>query len=127
MSAINFNNEVRFVFEVHDFSATRKFYEQVLNLAAIKEWDHGDPFGKGVVYKIGNLNLEFLESETVSVVNKAYLYIEVEEVEALWQKLKDNKAVKVLQKLEVQPWKHLNFCVEDFNGLELKFFKYLPE
>lgn len=122
-----FNNEVRFVFQVKNFSQTRRFYEEVLNLEVVKEWDHGKPFGKGVVYKIGDLNLEFLESDETSIMNKAYLYIEVQEIEALWQELKDNKAVKVIQELEVQPWQHVNFCIKDFNGLELKFFKNLSD
>lgn len=121
---IQFNNEIRIVIYSALFHETRRFYEQILQLKVVSDWDHGD--GKlGVVYEIGNTYLEILQAE-ISVeeiqqtTNNFYLYLKVMNVDELWNKLR--MCAPVVDQIHTQTWGHRNFSICDPNGYKLKFF-----
>ena len=116
---IEFKDEVRVVLISSRYSETRQFYEEILNLKVLKDWDHGE--GRlGVVYAIGNTCLEILQGPARSTSADFYIYIKVEDVDKLWERLQNR--VLVEDSIMTQPWGHRNFSVRDPDGYKLKFF-----
>src|SRR3989344_1323488 len=116
---LNFKEELRIVFVVNNYEQTRTFYEIILGLPVFNEWDRtkGD---RGVIYTLGNTLLEILEGEQAPVSEGFYVYVEVKDVDVLWQKL--SPAVEVIDQITPRPWGHRNFSVKDPNGFKIKFF-----
>lgn len=120
---IDFDDEVRVVFYTQGFEHTRDFYEKILALPVIKSWNHS---GKnGIVYGLGNMFIEFLESDTAPKSYDSYLYIKVKNIDSLYRKIKENNANSILQDIQIQEWGHRNFVIEDNNGIKMKFFEEL--
>lgn len=61
------SGEIRILLYSLLFAETRQFYEGILNLEIVKEWDHGNN-SLGVVYKIGAAYLEILHRAVAPVV-----------------------------------------------------------
>jgi catechol 2,3-dioxygenase-like lactoylglutathione lyase family enzyme len=116
---IEFKDEVRIVLISKQYSETRQFYEEILNLRVLKEWDHGE--GRlGVVYAIGNTCLEILQGPASSIIADFYIYIKVGDIDKLWEVLQNR--VSIEDSIMTQPWGHRNFSIRDPNGYKLKFF-----
>ncbi len=116
---LTFQGETRVVLYSAQFAESRRFYEQILKLKIISEWDHGG--GQlGVIYALGNTYLEVLQGSRDAHADDFYLYSRVENVQELWNGLRDK--VEVIDTLQTQPWGHTNFSIKDPNGYKLKFF-----
>ena len=121
---ISHTDEVRVVIFSSRFAESRKFYEKDLGLNIVKEWDHG--CGElGVVYTVGGVLLEMLQSTSLPPNDSFYLYIKVEDVEELWRHLSGKIGLDKIEDLQTQPWGHRNFSIRDPNGYRLKFFSEL--
>lgn len=55
-----------------------------------------------------------------------YLTIEVDEVDSLYEKLK-NKGVPIKIELRDEPWGDRHFAIEDPNGIGIDIVKYSPQ
>jgi predicted enzyme related to lactoylglutathione lyase len=115
--------ETRFCVHIHAYDKTRAFYDQVLSWAVYSEWNRAAD-DRGVVYQAGSLLLEFLLSEPDKATRfdpSFYLYIEVDGLDALHDKLRANGCI--CSDIRDYPWGHSSFTVQDPAGLTLKFFK----
>jgi len=115
--------EARFCAHIHAYDQTRMFYDQVLGWAIYSEWDRSAD-DRGVVYQAGSLLLEFLLSESSAATRfdpSFYLYIEVDDLNLLYDKLQANGCM--CAGIRDYPWGHSSFTVQDPAGLTLKFFK----
>ncbi len=117
--SLDFQEEVRIVLQVRDYQRTRSFYEGVLGLEVLSQWDR-DATDKGVVYRLGAAQLEVLLGDRSPVSRGVYAYVEVKDVDALWDRI--SRQVKVGESITTRPWGHRNFSVLDPNGFTIKFF-----
>ena len=121
----DFQNDSRIVFHTSLFNETRTFYEGILGVPILSEWDHGKVYKKGVVYRIGNLNVEFLEvdDKDKTTCNNAYLYIEIDDTPTLKTlRIMLCKIDKGVTTIESFPWGHTSFKSADPNNINLKFY-----
>ena len=116
--------EIRFCFHVTDskYIACRDFYEKLLGWSVSREWNRG-PSDQGVVFCVGAVHLELLRggaSEATRCDPSFYLYIENENLVALWTDLQALGCVP--SKRMRHPWGHESFVVFDPAGFKLEFF-----
>ncbi|MGF7229672.1 MAG: VOC family protein [Candidatus Saccharibacteria bacterium] len=103
-----------------DFAKARAFYEQTLGFVVINEWDRGE-HDRGVMLQVGPAIIELLTPETnYTPVAGADLSLEVPDVRALWQDLKDRTDVVFV--LRDNDWGDSSFCVNDPERFEITFF-----
>ncbi len=122
MTPLYFSDELRIVFRVRKYDQAREFYEQTLGLSVLNEWNRSDS-DRGVVYALGRAQLEILKADTDPIAEGTYTYIEVTDVDALWESLAGK--VEVIDPIATQEWRHRNFSIRDPNGFKLKFFTKL--
>ena len=116
---VKFKEESRIVFIVKEYQRTRDFYEKTVGLCIVSEWDRtkGD---RGVVYQLGSTHLEILEGDISPLTQGFYVYLEVEDIDALWERL--SGTVEIVDAIGTRPWGHRNFSIKDPNGFTIKFF-----
>ena len=100
------------------------FYENILGLKIQSSWQEDHSIGK--MYDLGNSGsievVKFLKTEKkYNPENGANISLEVENIESLWEGLKDKAAV--LSPLKNYPWKESSFSIIDPEGLEIGFYK----
>ncbi|HRH94101.1 MAG TPA: VOC family protein [Candidatus Peribacteria bacterium] len=119
-----FKDEVRIVFMTTVYEKMRMFYERTLGLRVLDEWDAPEEHNRGVVYDLNGTQLEILEATDAPVILGSYTYIEVADVNELWERL--SSTVQIAEPIADRPWKHRNFSIKDPGGFTLKFFSKLP-
>jgi uncharacterized glyoxalase superfamily protein PhnB len=72
------------------------------------------------VFGLGKTRLEILESRDEPVSEGFYVYVEVDDVNKLWNKLSKTEAIA--DPIATRPWKHRNFSIKDPAGYKVKFF-----
>lgn len=118
----NFQGEIRLVFETSQYDIIKEFYTNIIRLPIFKEFDHG-LYQRGVVFKINQTLIEFLEkkeTETKNNSNYKYMYIEVSKVNEFYKIIKDQ--IPILEDLQTYPWGHTSFSISDPDKNKLKFF-----
>lgn len=115
-----FKYDCRIVFFINNYEETYTFYQKIIGAKIYREWNHSGNNGKGVVFELGAMKIEFLESLKTTKPNNSYLYIEVDNVDDYYNNLQNK--VKILEDIDSKPWKHRNFTIEDNNGIKLKFY-----
>ena len=116
---LNIGGPSRAVFVIKSFDKCRKFYEGFLGLPIDSEWNRG-PGDRGVVYEVGTTHLELLEGDHDQTDDGVYLYIPVEDVDAVWAWLAS--AAEVVVPIATHIWGHRNFMIRDPAGVKLKFY-----
>ncbi len=118
-SLLRSTGELRIVHLTDAFDATRAFYEKTLQLVILSEWGRGEG-DRGIIYALKDTQLEILEGPPSAPSESFYVYIEVEDIDALHAEL--SKTCEIVDPLTTRPWKHRNFSIRDPGGLKLKFF-----
>lgn len=104
----------------NDFALVRDFYETYLRLPVVNEWDRGND-DKGVMFNVGGTVLELLSPENrYKPLAGADLSLEVPNVHALWEQMKDND--RIVHPIRDNPWGDTSFCIADPEGFEITFF-----
>lgn len=111
----------------------RKFYEEILGMNAVREWDRGSN-DRGVLLSPGDLSgnalIEIIQLNDVAVPNapapmNIELSLEVEDVNAVYEHLKKHK-MPIARKLMEDPWGHSSFGLDDPEGLRLWVYQVHP-
>lgn len=103
-----------------NFTKVRAFYEQVLGFAVINEWDRGEQ-DRGTMFQVGLAIIEILTPERdYKQVAGVDLSLEVPDVRAFWQEIKDK--TDVVFALRDNDWGDSSFCIKDPEGFEITFF-----
>ncbi len=121
---LTFKGNSRFVIIVKDYDACRCFYEEIINLEITQEWNRSAE-DKGVVYTLGNIELEILQGQTNPNSENTYLYIQIENADAFYAKIKTSE--DIITPIENQTWNHRNFMIKDPVGTKLKFFEVIEK
>lgn len=104
----------------NDFDLVRNFYENELGFTVTNSWDRGDR-DKGVMFDVGGTTLELLSPETeYRPITGCDLSFEVDDVNRLWNKMKDNSDVR--HELRHNNWGDTSFRIADPEGFEISFF-----
>ncbi|HSX31140.1 MAG TPA: VOC family protein [Candidatus Saccharimonadales bacterium] len=104
--------------EVSDLARSKQFYEQVLGF---EPGEYYEPT-KWQPYNFGNQYLAIREVETLKPRGSLDITnFEVEDVEALWEKVKD--AATVVEPLAPTPYGTYKFVVADPDGYRLGFVR----
>jgi catechol 2,3-dioxygenase-like lactoylglutathione lyase family enzyme len=120
---IEFQGNSRICYTVQNYDECLSFYEDTLCLKAVNQWDRSAD-DKGVVYLVGQIELELLKGNTNPTANNGeYLYIQVKNVNDVYAKLKD--VAPVITPISDQTWGHRNFMIKDPAGIALKFFSLI--
>jgi len=123
------NPQFRFAYFSPKYEETLTFYRDGLELTVISAWDRS-PDDRGTVFAAASGMIEVLalpssgESEHLwdgRPPQGAFMVIEVENVEALYQ-IAVERGLPIQEALKEQPWGHRGFCVRDPNGLTIYFF-----
>ncbi len=106
------------------FDKCREFYEQVMGLPIIWEWNRLEanhaPTARGVVYSLLPIHIELLHGKPVAPGSSMSLSIQVRDVEVLWPFL--STRAPVVEALATQEWGHRSFAINDPAGTKLQFF-----
>ncbi|WP_339192909.1 VOC family protein [Aeribacillus sp. FSL K6-8210] len=103
---------------VSDLQRAVKWYEDVLGFKVTDTWPPEKPnyaqfeLGEGAIFSI---------MEDPNVPSHGRFNFNVEDVEGLWERLKDN--VDVVEELFDTPWGSKKFTIRDLDGNELGFVK----
>ena len=116
---LNFKGNSRVAISVKDYDECLSFYQDVLDLKIIKSWNRSET-DQGIVYQLDQIHLELLKGDENPPPNGAYLYIELKDVDELYNQIKDK--VDIVLPIKDQPWGHRNFSIKDPAGNILKFF-----
>jgi ribosomal protein S18 acetylase RimI-like enzyme len=106
------------IFAVADVEATIAFYKDVLGFDSSWTWD--DPPTFGSASKGGVAVMFCLQPELASKVRGHQHWINVEEVDELYQFHRDRNA-PIISEIKDQPWGAREYVVEDLNGYYLRF------
>ncbi len=125
MTSKNKMPESRFGYTTNLYTETISFYKNILQLEIYNSWDRG-PNDKGTIFKSPNGAglLEIEEGETVPVITGATLYIEVENIDQLYE-MAVKQAISIIQPIKNTSFGHRNFKFEDPNKLVIGLFEYL--
>lgn len=117
--------ESRFGYSTPLYAETIAFYKNVLQIEVYSSWDRG-AYDRGTIFKSPNGAglLEIEEGRTVPVISNASLYIEVENIEQLYEKAV-KQGIQVIQPITNTSFGHRSFKFEDPNKLVIGFFEYL--
>ena len=102
------------------FDALKGFYANYLGFPIIAEWDHPP---RGMTLNAGSAVIEILISRAVAPAKPegASLSLDVDDVWALWEKIKDNREV-INYELRDNSWGDTAFGILDPEGLQISFF-----
>lgn len=125
MNVKNRMPESRFGYSTPLYAETIRFYKDVLQLEVYNSWDRG-AFDRGTIFKSPNGAglLEIEEGRTVPVITNASIYIEVENIEQLYEKAVQ-QGIQMIQPITDTSFGHRSFKFEDPNKLVIGFFEYL--
>ncbi|MCA9349136.1 VOC family protein [Candidatus Saccharibacteria bacterium] len=104
-----------------DYYRQRNYYLNTLGFKITHEWDRQD--SKGVMFQIGGATLEFMwpvEEGLKDIATGSGLSLEVEDVDSLYLKLKDD--VSIGHELRNNPWGDRSFGIIDPEGYNISFF-----
>lgn len=110
------------------FNEMCAFYGVMLGRPVTRQWDDTeDDGGRGRIFGFGDGRIEVMEgpADSVDPVSGVFLSIEVDDVDALHERLVA-AGVRVVEPLADQPWGHRNLAVLDPSGLKLVFFHWRP-
>ncbi len=124
MAVKNKISESRFGYTTNLYAETISFYKNILQLEIYNSWDRGAN-DKGTIFKSPNGSglLEIEEGETVPVISGASLYIEVDNIDKLYD-MAVKQAVRIIQPIQNTSFGHRNFKFEDPNKLVIGLFEY---
>ncbi len=113
-------HEFRLKLYPKDFAKSRQFYGEILGFEQFHSWDRGTN-DQGAMFRVGNTTLELLtpEGEHQPYAGTG-LSLEVEDVTALYRKLKDACALE--HELRHNQWGDTSFGIYDPEGLQISFF-----
>ncbi len=100
---------------VSDVQKTVEYYRDVLGFEILWLWQ--DP-PKHAAVRRGAAEIHFFRGATK--VHNAYVYLKVQEIDALHADLTEKK-VPELTPLKSKPWGMKEFDLHDLNGLQLRF------
>ena len=125
MTSNNRMPESRFGYTTNLYAETISFYKNIMQLEIYNSCDRV-PNDKGTIFKspngVGLLEIE--EGEKVPVITGSSLYIEVENIEQLYE-MAVKQAVRIIQPIQNTSFGHRNFKFEDPNKLIIGLFEYL--
>lgn len=104
-----------------DYSTEKEFYESILKFTIEHEWNRED--SKGVMFRVGETILELLwpaEGGIIHMPTGSGLSIEVEDVDTLYNELKDT--VTVRHELRNNPWGDRSFGIYTPGNYQISFF-----
>lgn len=102
-----------------DFYAVKDFYETVLGFPILNSWD--EPNNNGVMFDTGVAIIELLTPKDGYVpIKGSNVSLKVEDVWALWEKLKDHP--NITKPLNLRPWGDMSFRIVDPEGFQISFF-----
>ena len=104
-----------------DFYKVKEFYEKVLGYPIVDGWD--SPEDKGAMFDTGAAIIEVMTPRKGlrPPVQAASLSLMVEDVWALWEKLKDHP--NILKPLSApSSWGDVGFKIADPEGFQITFF-----
>lgn len=115
--------EFRFYYFTSLYDETVAFYRDALRLEIYHAWDRSET-DRGTIFHSPN-GVGFIEIEygTDSPSHLGGLYVEVADLEAWYQRVRQSSAV-IRKELGVTSYGHRNFKTVDPNGLEISFFQY---
>lgn len=112
--------EFRLMLYPKNFTAVRKFYEEILGCKVTHQWNEGED-DRGVMFEVGNTTLELLGRRgKYQPVAGCELSIEVEDVARLWEAFEGKEGV--VFGLRENEWGDTSFCITDPEGLKITFF-----
>lgn len=126
--------EFTVVRHTRNYQIMRKFYEDIMGMKAVREWDRGSN-DRGVLLSpgesTGNALIEIIQLNDVAVQNapapvNLELSIEVDDVNAVYRRLQGNK-LPIARKLMVDPWGHSSFGINDPEGLRIWVYQVHPK
>ncbi|AHC14699.1 VOC family protein [Salinispira pacifica] len=118
--------EFTVVRHTRNYHIMRKFYEEILGLTAVREWDRGTN-DRGVLLSPGEMSgnalIEIIQLNDVAVPNapspvNLELSLEVEDVNSIYTQLLEHK-MPIARKLMEDPWGHSSFGIDDPEGLRI--------
>ena len=112
--------EFRFKMYPNDFNKVRTFYESVLKLRVIEEWD-SSPSKKGVMFDAGVAVIELLmRTQQYQPIAGVDLSVEVPDIWSLYKEIKMEKYV--VGELSKNSWGDTSLQIVDPEGLEITIF-----
>lgn len=113
-------SEFRFKLYVKEFDRTREFYEHLLEFPVLHSWNRGDK-DRGIMFDTGAGIIELLSPpDGYKPLKGCGLSLEVQNVEKLWEKLKDHPGI--IFGLRKNNWGDTSFCINDPGSLRITFF-----
>jgi len=102
-----------------DFFKVKDFYENTLGYPIVNSWDNEDD--KGVMFDTGVAIIEMLTPrEGYLPIQGSNISLQVKDVEALWEKLKNHPSI--VQPLKLRSWGDMSFRILDPEGFRISFF-----
>jgi predicted enzyme related to lactoylglutathione lyase len=98
-----------------NFERSFQFYSQTLRLHVYREWGSGS--ARGVVFFLGGGFLELSGSSEASSSEKASLWLQVRDVDAVGRELEDS--VDIVEAPADKPWGLREMRVQDPDGVRL--------
>jgi predicted enzyme related to lactoylglutathione lyase len=99
-----------------NFERSFQFYSQTLRLHVYREWGSGS--ARGVVFFLGGWFLELSGSSEASSSEKASLWLQVRDVDAVGRELEDS-GVDIVEAPADKPWGLREMQVQDPDGVRL--------
>lgn len=104
-----------------DFFLVKDFYENTLGYPIVNSWDYGND--KGVMFNAGTAIIELITPRGEYLpIQGSNISLQVEDVWALWEKLKDHP--NIVKPLGLNPWVggDVSFRINDPEGFRISFF-----
>jgi catechol 2,3-dioxygenase-like lactoylglutathione lyase family enzyme len=126
--------EFTVVRHTRNYQIMRKFYEEIMGMKTVREWDRGSN-DRGVLLSPGELGgnalIEIIQLNDVAVPNapapvNIELSLEVENVNGVYNHLLQNK-MPIARKLMDDPWGHSSFGIDDPEGLRIWVYQVHPQ
>ena len=126
MNRISNSPEFRLFYSTPLYAETVSFYTNMLKLEVLRSWDRG-PCQKGTIFQSPNGTGQIeIEEGTVVPVMQGELYIEVEDVDHWYEKIRKEK-IRIITPVSDTSYGHRNFKFADPNNLIIGLFKYNHE
>jgi catechol 2,3-dioxygenase-like lactoylglutathione lyase family enzyme len=126
--------EFTIVRHTRNYQIMRKFYEEIMGMQAMREWDRGSN-DRGVLLSPGdgggNALIEIIQLNDVAVPNapapvNIEISIEVADVQSVYKSLLQHK-MPIARKLMDDPWGHSSFGIDDPEGLRIWVYQVHPK
>ncbi len=126
--------EFTIVRHTRNYLIMRKFYEEILGMKAVREWNRGTN-DRGVLLSPGEMSgnalIEIIQLNDVAVPSapapvNIELSLEVDDVSAVYNHLSKHK-MPIARKLTDDPWGHSSFGIDDPEGLRIWVYQVHPK